>query len=78
MPLYMVNVLSCKDFDRIYNIHEICYIRVSTEHFQNLTNPKQCYRCQRIGHARKIFNFTPKCLKCAGPHLSQNCNTKVE
>lgn len=28
MPLYMVNVLPCKDFNRIYKIHEIFYINV--------------------------------------------------
>lgn len=33
MPLYMVNILPCKDFDRIYKIHKICYMLVTVEHF---------------------------------------------
>lgn len=76
MPLYMVNMLPCKDFDRIYNVHELCYIRITVEHFRNVNNPKQCHRCQHFGNTGEICNLKSKCLKCACEHLSPNCPTK--
>lgn len=34
MPLYVVNVLPRANFEEIYQINEICYIRVTTERFK--------------------------------------------
>ena len=35
----------------------------------------QCHRCQKWGHATSNFHVKPKCLKCAGNHLSNKCTT---
>lgn len=76
IPLYMVNVLPKKDFDCIYKIQELCYIRVSIEDFRNVNNPKQCYRCQRFGSETEICNFKPKYMRCAEEHLTLNYQYK--
>lgn len=67
MPLYVVNVKQRAKFEEIYNINEICYIRVTIEIFTGTSIFKQCYRCQNFGPPQ-IFavSDTPKCAKCAG------------
>lgn len=72
MSLYMVNVLPRQNFHEIYHISELCNITVKIEYFKNSNNPKQCYRCQKFGHASELCNFTTKCVKCAGTHFSPN------
>lgn len=69
MPLYVVNVLPKDEFEEIYKINEICYIRVSIERFKGMNIVKQCYHCQKFGHSSEICRLPPKCAKCSEEHL---------
>lgn len=73
MPMYMVNVLPCKNFEDIYKIKVIAYISVTIEAFKSQNQIKQCYRCQGFGHASEVCKFTPKCLRCAEKHWTKEC-----
>ena len=33
----------------------------------------QCYNCQQYGHNGKRCQSKPRCITCAGPHLSKKC-----
>lgn len=55
-----------------HKIKFLCHSRVSIEKFSR-TDLLQCFRCQQIGHGSAYCNMSPKCVKCAGDHLSQNC-----
>jgi hypothetical protein len=35
----------------------------------------QCYACGRFGHIKKSCRSLPRCLKCAGNHLSSVCDS---
>nr|XP_039154119.1 uncharacterized protein LOC120285497 [Drosophila simulans] len=38
-----------------------------------LKEPVQCYRCQGFRHAKNSCMRPPRCMKCAGDHLSSCC-----
>lgn len=35
---------------------------------------RQCYRCQKWGHAQRYCHGQLKCVKCAGDHYSKTCS----
>lgn len=72
MPLYVCSVLPRKDFEKIYDIQCINYIRITIEHYKS-NQIKICYRCQGHGHSSEKCTLSPACLKCAGPHLTRDC-----
>lgn len=78
IPLYIVDVLPRAKFEEIYNIKEICYIRLAIERFKGANIIKQCYRCQTFCHASEICLLSPKCAKCASPHLTPECPQMLE
>lgn len=80
MPICLANVLPRDQFEQIFEIKELCYISVTVERFRGAGIVKQCRRCQAYGHASEICGFDPKCVKCAGGHLTQDCphKTKLE
>lgn len=34
----------------------------------------QCYRCQRYGHTKNYCAMPPRCVKCKGNHLTNECS----
>lgn len=40
----------------------------------DVINVKPCYNCGRFGHSGTKCKNSPTCLKCAGTHLTKNCN----
>lgn len=76
IPIYLINVLPCPNFEDIYNITEVLCLNVTVERFKGANIVKQCYSCQGFGHASEICGFTPKCVKCAQAHLTINCPNK--
>ncbi|CAH0562957.1 unnamed protein product [Brassicogethes aeneus] len=71
MPLILVK-LSPQEKE-IYEIDNLCNIRVKVEALQRDGNVGQCYRCQKFGHVKSKCTALPKCLKCAEEHLSRDC-----
>lgn len=38
----------------------------------------QCFKCQRFDHAASNCGMEPRCVRCAGPHLSTECGQIVD
>lgn len=39
-----------------------------------ISEPLQCYKCQRLGHTSKSCKAkVPRCMVCSGPHDKENC-----
>jgi hypothetical protein len=36
----------------------------------------QCSNCQRYGHTKNYCHLRPRCVTCAGDHLTLNCQRK--
>ncbi|GFR12221.1 nucleic-acid-binding protein from transposon X-element [Trichonephila clavata] len=70
MPLFLVSLPSNEDNRNIYNISEVCSVKVTVEVLNKKPGPAQCYRCQGFFHNSR---YCSRCLKCGKPHLTRDC-----
>lgn len=78
MPLFLCTLVdktetstkTIDDFDRLNSIHHFI---VNVEPLRKKKTPAQCFRCQGFFHHSDFCFRQPKCLKCAGPHLTNTC-----
>jgi hypothetical protein len=74
-PMFIVT------FDKSVNIQDIiansnvCSCLVNWERYKNFSGVPQCYKCQSFNHIANNCYRQPKCLKCAGSHLTLNCTS---
>lgn len=59
------------------NIYQLKYVK----RFSIIVEPQkpkatigQCHRCQQFGHAQSRCTAPPKCVKCAGNHITSECH----
>jgi len=75
MRMFEVEIVMAKDgsHDKILSLKQIGGQKVDIERKNRTQEPVQCYRCQGFRHAKNSCMRTPKCMKCAGDHLSSCC-----
>jgi len=75
MRMFEVEIVMAKDgsHDRIISLKQIGGQRVDIERKNRTREPVQCYRCQGFRHSKNSCMRPPKCMKCAGDHLSSCC-----
>lgn len=90
IPLVMVELEKNEDGKNIYDLTHIFYLKVRESEEETLRRTgkvSQCHRCQQFGHASNCCRAPPKCVKCAGDHLTSTCkhnktkdvqNTKIK
>lgn len=57
-------------------VKEVKYLNNVKVQWQNYVQPNrvaQCFRCQQFGHGSSNCKLTPRCVKCAEPHLTTDC-----
>lgn len=59
-----VNIGEIKKISAVDNVGDVSEER----------NNVQCYRSQRFGHGAVNCNLQPRCVKCAGTHLTVECS----
>lgn len=76
LPLFYLDIKSKDNNKDIYKIKEICQNSVTIEppHVKRVI--PQCIKCQSYGHTKNFCHRTPRCVKCAGLHLTENCLRK--
>lgn len=72
LPLYVVTLRATPNFEEVYNIETINYLKITVERFKS-QQYRQCYRCQAYGHSSQQCRLKIKCLKCSEPHNSKDC-----
>lgn len=77
MPLFLLTLKASPGVDQIDSLKIINYLTVSFEPYK-FKNVAQCYRCQRYGHSSFVCSLTPRCVRCSGPHLKNECNTQPD
>lgn len=55
------------------NIRIVLHTRITWELRKSLKQIIQCHNCQKWGHATTNCGRPPRCLKCAGKHLTRTC-----
>lgn len=73
-PLYMLvtsNKITLKELQA--KIRYVDHTSISWERHVNNKSIIQCHRCQQWGHATSNCRASPRCLKCADVHLTNQC-----
>lgn len=77
-PMYMVTFKSDVSLNEVRKIKFVCLMKIRWEKYKNSRKITQCYRCQDFGHGTRGCARTPKCVKCAGEHLSAECKKQPQ
>ncbi|GFW16142.1 nucleic-acid-binding protein from transposon X-element [Trichonephila clavipes] len=73
MPLFLLSLPKNESNKDVYNVTEICYMKIKIEPLDKKKGPAQCFRCQGFFHSSKFCTRNPKCVKCGKPHLTSDC-----
>lgn len=76
LPLWYIDLKPSSNNKDIYNITKLGQneIRFEPPHTKRII--PQCARCQEYGHTKNYCRKTTKCVKCAGIHLTKDCERK--
>ncbi|GFR00680.1 RNA-directed DNA polymerase from mobile element jockey [Trichonephila clavata] len=73
MPLFLLSLPKNDANKDIYNITELCCMKIIVEIINKKHGPAQCFRCQGFFHSSKFCTRNPKCVKCGKPHFTRDC-----
>lgn len=77
LPLFIVDLEASPNNKKIYEIKRLMHCCISFEPPRPKRELPQCARCQSYGHTKAFCYRQPKCIKCAGDHLTINCERKT-
>lgn len=70
-----VLTFSCdENITKIYKITSLLGCKVEIQPLRKSKLIPQCKRCQAYGHTQKYCGKLPRCVKCAGHHLTGECD----
>ncbi|XP_013200699.1 nucleic-acid-binding protein from mobile element jockey [Amyelois transitella] len=69
--LVLVTLRNTAEGQKMLRVTHILGIEVKLEKLHQ--KPRQCHHCQRWGHVQRYCYSDPRCLKCAGGHLTMVC-----
>ncbi|WP_373424457.1 hypothetical protein [Pantoea sp. Taur] len=78
LPLFFVDLEPAPNNAEIFNIMRLVYSCVRFEEPRQKAIIVQCTRCQNLGHTKAYCHHQARCVKCAGPHLSESCQKTRE
>lgn len=73
LPLFMLTFSDRTDIKKVYEIKYIDNMKVTIEALRTNKMIPQCKKCQEYGHTRVYCRKSPRCVKCAGNHLTDVC-----
>lgn len=76
LPLLLVTIP--KNEREIYHLKHVASVVVNVESQRQQTMIRQCLRCQKFDHAQSRCRASPRCVKCAGAHLSSECKKSIK
>ena len=79
LRLFMLTFENSEQIENIYAIRNIAYQSVKIEALRKTSNKiVQCKRCQCFNHVQSSCHRTPRCVKCAGEHLTADCKASKD
>jgi hypothetical protein len=73
LPLFFIDLQPKANNKDIYGINLLLHTKVKFEPPHVKREIPQCKRCQKYGHTRNFCRNTPRCVKCAAEHLTDQC-----
>ena len=74
MPLWIVTTYVSPVSPDIHTLTGLFNLKLTIEDYKDKSGPLQCFKCQGFGHKAVACYVTPKCVKCARNHLTQDCD----
>ena len=71
-PIFLVNLRKSESSKDIFSLQYLLYCKIKIEPYK-MSDVIQCHKCQRLGHSERTCYAEPKCVKCAGPHVTRQC-----
>lgn len=75
LPLFIVILPRTENNKRIYKLNALFNLKIEIQDYRRKSGLLQCFKCQGYFHTQAHCTHDPKCVKCAGPHLSSECPT---
>lgn len=75
LPLFKIDVSVNEKNRSLFDIRKLCGCTVTVEMPRKTTSLPQCTRCQDYGHTKNYCSRNPRCVKCGGAHLFNECRT---
>lgn len=72
-PLFFIDLQPNENNKEIYKLKDILHCKITVEPPRKVKGTPQCSRCQRLGHTKSFCHRDPRCVKCAGDHVTANC-----
>jgi hypothetical protein len=73
LNMFMLTFNNSEYIDKIYKITHILGCRVEIQPMRGSKLIAQCKKCQAFGHTQKFCSKEPRCVQCAGRHLTSDC-----
>jgi hypothetical protein len=74
LDMFIVSFHRNTDINKIFNIKTICRAAVTVESIRICKLIPLCQICHSFSNTRNYCNKAPKCVKCARPHLTSECD----
>jgi len=78
LSLFFVDLEPDRQSHKIYELKSLLQTIVKIEEPRKKRVIPQCVRCQDFGHTKGYCNHPPRCVKCAGNHLTSDCQKTRE
>lgn len=73
LPMFFVDLEPRSDYSELYKLDTLLHSVVKVEDVRRRSSTVQCTRCQSYNHSKSYCCHPPRCVKCAGQHLSNDC-----
>lgn len=78
LPIFFVDLDPTSESSKdIFKLQTLLYTRIKVEEPRKKTEIIQCHRCQQYRHSKGYCNHSPRCVKCAGEHLTSECKKNL-
>lgn len=78
LDMFIVEFDNSENIDKIYGIKKVLNYVVEICPLKGSKLVPQCKKCQKFGHTKRYCERNPKCVKCAGDHLTALCDKPRE
>ncbi|GBN46927.1 hypothetical protein AVEN_79002-1 [Araneus ventricosus] len=76
LPFFLVELTKTKEVEKIYQIKHVNNYKVKVEEYKGRGIINQCFKCNWYHHKAGECQSRARCLKCAGPHETNQCSIK--
>lgn len=77
LPIFFIELQPSSNNKDIFKIKYLLNCQVNIEEPIPKRTIPQCAKCQQYGHTKSYCRRQPKCIKCAGDHMSAECIRKT-